>query len=465
MIMYRRSRRILFTLAVLIFSLLVSVISYANSAPIQVTIGDPGCGVIPRGESPIEVEQEVLTFDIPVLEAEDTDYDIDEAKDRSGTVTAQYTFRNPAKDPVTVRMAFAQGAERRNTSCDVRKNDRPLSTQIRYTYTDYFQEFYGPSDVEKIRDTYVEDPFFDPEMPVRELIFDFQGLPDDVSADALFTYSIPDKTNARIMIPCAYRSDGEYEIEVENQDHIAVYLFGDSDGVETVWNCCLPSGEKMSFAPEMGRQMTLLEFAKMSMAKIPDISDVDCYNAVVDGMNADRHFDLILSYLPGEDFYTTMWIEYEFPLGPEETAVNSVKAVLAPEWHNYRRKPEYAYHYLLSPAQCWKKFGSLDVYVNTPHKLCEPYKEEFEVTENGYQKHYDSLPDGELSFRLTPAEGTGAESGGTETAGHDGAIFGLLLFAGLAAAAIVAVIVAVMIIVIIVICVGQKKKRNKPEIT
>lgn len=442
----------------LLICLILSMTAYANSAPVHITSGDTARGIIPREESPLIVDKELLTFDIPVLETEGFHYDITEAVDHSGTVTAQYFFKNPSADPVTLKLAFAHGIERINTSCDVRLNDTPLETQIRHTYIDDYESFFGPDDVKKIRDDYAEDDFFCPEMPVAEYIFEFTGIPDNSTADAVFTCTNADDTKTRIMLPCRFDPSGVYTRQIRNNHTLRVYVFGDIENAEI--SCCmkLSSGEEKAVLPKTGETMPLSDFAVMAMNSVADIGRIDSYNVVTDGLNASRHFDLIFSYLSEMSFYTTMWIEYEFTIGPDEEAVNTVKAVLAPEFFNYRRNPEFIYYYLLSPAQCWKKFGTLDVIINTPHSLYDAENEGYAATENGYIKHFDSLPDGELSFCLTEEKLTSAGEASEKPVGHGGAVFGVLLIAVLAIGGIVLGIGLIVIIVVIIVNCRKKKK-------
>lgn len=457
--MNRFKNKILYILvSIMLCSLLFSTAVFANSAPVFITAGEAARGVIPREELPLTVEKEILTFDIQKLEMEETDYDVTEAADHSGTVTAEYYFNNPTKETITTKLAFAHGVERVNTSCEVRLNGEPVESEIRYTYIGDEKKFYGPEDVRKIRDDYEEDDFFHPEMPVTKYVFNIKYPSSvDVSPLAGFYYSIPEGAKARIMIPVRPSQSGIFSRSVENGEAIDVYVFGETDGVRMEWQVNLPTGEVVTALPEKESEMTLLDFAALSMKGTSGISAVDSYNTVIDGMNERRHFDIIPSFLPEYAYDTTMWIEYELTIGPEETAVNSVKAILSPEWYNYKKNPQFTYHYLLSPAKSWKQFGSIDVIINTPHKLYGNSDEGFEETETGYKRHFDVLPDGELSFCLTPEDGSG-DSGSD---GHGGAILGTVLIA------IIVIVAAVfffgILVIVIVLIVNGKKSRKKDK--
>ena len=233
---------------------------------------------------------------------------------------------------------------------------------------------------------------------------------------------------------------------------VSVFVIGDDEGVETAWDI----GESRKILPEAGRKMTLSGFASLTMEGIPDISETDSYNAVIEALSEEENSDLIHSYMPQERPDTTMWIEYGFTMGPGETAVNEVKAILAPEIVNYRKNPEYDYYYLLSPAQCWKEFGSLDVAINTPHKFYKYEEEGYEKTETGYIKHFETLPEGELHFCLTEGKTSSARS--SETEGHGRSLIGTAFIASII---IVAAVFGLGIITVTVVIIISNRKRNK----
>jgi hypothetical protein len=64
----------------------------------------------------------------------------------------------------------------------------------------------------------------------------------------------------------------------------------------------------------------------------------------------------------------------------------------------------FGYDYLLSPASSWKEFGTLDIIINTDLHLHDDSFGTFEKTKSGYQAHFESLPDKELSFSLNASE-------------------------------------------------------------
>ena len=135
-----------------------------------------------------------------------------------------------------------------------------------------------------------------------------------------------------------------------------------------------------------------------------DISDIDYYNAVTT-MLSYRYSDA--SMIEWEDYIADKmmkWLQYELEFEPGETLVNAVSAPAFPDIDASYKPPMYVYYYLLSPASSWKKFGTLDVVIETDQYLQKNSPGTFEKTGSGYKAHFDSLPDGDLSFSLSASE-------------------------------------------------------------
>ena len=97
------------------------------------------------------------------------------------------------------------------------------------------------------------------------------------------------------------------------------------------------------------------------------------------------------------------WYEYEITLEPNETVVNTVSIPLFPGQNSEYEPEVYDFTYLLSPAKTWSKFGTLDVVINTSYYIIDS-SEKFQKTENGYEAHFDRLPDNELKFKICESE-------------------------------------------------------------
>lgn len=118
-------------------------------------------------DSVLEVQSEVLTFDISSLPS-----DIAEGKNYDARVTAEYTFYNPTDEYVTTAMAFpfgirpyyAEELEVTEISDPIKIDGKTADYQIRHTYGKY-GEF--EKDVHGILPDYMEDDFYSPETPER----------------------------------------------------------------------------------------------------------------------------------------------------------------------------------------------------------------------------------------------------------------------------------------------------------
>ncbi|MCH5205263.1 MAG: hypothetical protein J1F03_10975, partial [Oscillospiraceae bacterium] len=194
-------------------------------------------------------------------------------------------------------------------------------------------------------------------------------------------------------------------VHIGSKESITFYILGTQDlpkyrfyedgGCET--------GEEISGEAKIvsAEEMT---FEDLVFEKYPEDSAVlksDWYNAVVDKLNS--YYSDTLSLSAFDVTYSLMrWYEYEIELAPKERIVNTVTAPMYPSIDEDYNPYVYKYTYLLSPAQSWAKFGTLDIVINTPYHLIE--NEEFEKTDSGYQLSLSGLPDGELKFMLSSSE-------------------------------------------------------------
>ena len=117
------------------------------------------------------------------------------------------------------------------------------------------------------------------------------------------------------------------------------------------------------------------------------------------------------------------WYEYEICIESGERLVHAVTAPLYPDINRDDYPARYRYSYLLSPAQTWKDFGTLEVAIHTPYTLHESQPADFRQEEGGYGLELSELPKGELEFVLYSAEKPAAEA---TTDGRQGFMFRLL---------------------------------------
>ena len=171
---------------------------------------------------------------------------------------------------------------------------------------------------------------------------------------------------------------------------------GVEDGEEISGTMTLESREDLSF-----RDLALSKWNADS-----GVSEIDWYNAVVamlTGSSDSTGSNLHLWEFGSFDLsrYLMRWYEYEISIGPGERIVNTVTAPIYPSINSNWEPPIYEYTYLLSPAQTWAEFGTLDIRINSPFYMIESGSVlDVEVTDSGYAAHLDGLPEGELTFTL-----------------------------------------------------------------
>ena len=415
---------------VLLMSLCQVSPAQANSARTYWT-GTAGTGAAVTDEDcPVVVEQERLTFDIQEFPQESYQ-EVSDFLAYSGTVTAEYTFYNPAEYEVNAALAFPFGripdyarlsdeglydgeTGRRRLAPDgalyqVQADGEAVETELRHTLLLSGEKFKLERDLARLQDGFQNDPFYQPEMPVTHYTYMPAGVDTETypAASAAFVLSADgSKTKVRL------------ELWVEPDEPVVVHVIGAPLERMPDWKFY----ENGGCENEIGGTMTLVgtetetlqEFALSQYDPESGILEHDWYNAVVESMKAHEWEQ---GALDGSDLRLDVsrqlmrWYEYPLTIGPGERVVNTVTGPIYPSIDAGYEPPVYEYTYLLSPAQTWADFGTLEIQVNTPYEMLERKSEEFEANSSGYTKRLDGLPEGELSFRLC-AEKSPKSSGG-----------------------------------------------------
>ena len=97
------------------------------------------------------------------------------------------------------------------------------------------------------------------------------------------------------------------------------------------------------------------------------------------------------------------WYQYDIEIPAKGTIVNTVTAPIYPSINVNWEPSIYDYTYLTSPAKTWRKFGGLDIEINTPYYLVKDAYG-FVKTETGYALSLEGLPEDELEFTLSSNE-------------------------------------------------------------
>ena len=407
-------KRLAGILCALMISIFTASTALANSAQMQWT-GTTSTGAIVQDDAcPIVVEKEVLTFDVQEFPKEHyTEPDAFLAY--PGKVTAEYTFHNPTDYDVAATLVFPFGnmpdygqiydpeTDERVWGADTEKYDitidgRPIPKTLRHTFFPLYSEFELERDMALLHDGFADDTFYTPELPVTRYTYVASGVDTETydAASGAFTVSIaPTKTKVLLEHQNGGKTseDGaEVHVWIENDLEYALYVIGDPLPEMPEWKfyengAC--EDEIEGTMTLMGTQtMTFKELALTAYNPNSGILEHDWYNAMIASMNmfewtpngvipyTDFRYDLSDSLM--------RWYEYEIALEPDESIVNAVTAPAYPAIDLRYEPPVCEYTYLLSPAQSWAEFGSLEILLNTPNYIAERQKRAMRFSGKGY---------------------------------------------------------------------------------
>ena len=408
--------------------------AYANSAQRHWT-GTNASGVGVREENcPLEVESEILTFDIREFPL-NYYHEENSLDDYNARVTAEYHFYNPADYDVTATLAFPFGHAPEYLSDEefdavakkytVTVDGAAVETTLRFTDSD---GNFNLSDLGKIRDDYDNEGFYRTDLPVTAYTFRFSGIDDKTypAATAAIDFNTEngDKTKYIVVNANSYRSmtdRGRSGIGVGNGDKAVVYVLGENIEITADrWTIYTNGGMEKTAAGTVTSEstvaITLADLVFENYDENGAITRVDYFNAVADKMARGEYGNGCITDIPHRYEMSGLlrWYEYEMTVPAGGRAVNVVTAPAFPSIDAGRTPPVYLYEYLLSPASTWAKFGTLEISIDTPYYIYDypttwfdkpgQDKQNWTKTETGYTRNFDALPDGELKFRLCSEE-------------------------------------------------------------
>ena len=406
------------------------VTAFANSAQTYFQ-GISSTGTMVTGEqSPIIVQQEMLTFDLQEFPLEH--YAEEEAYlAYGGKVTAEYTFHNPADYDVTAKLAFPFGqtpdygyffnpdTDKRILAPDAEKydvmvNGEPIESTVRHTLFYRGEEFELEKDLPNLHDGYMEDDFWHLHLPVTKYSWEISGIDEEFDAARLGFWWNGDANERKLML--MEQTGGENKEDkiavtrwVENGDIIEVYVFGK------------PLEESLEWFSENGAEDTPFVYTLTFLGKETgtyedyvfseweDHSTIlrhDWYNAVTRNLkNCEWDFGVMGSFEYGNGLpfdVLLRWYEYEITIPAGGTIINTVTAPMYPDMNTRYEPPIYEYTYLLSPARTWADFYAMSIVVRTPYYMTQSSGDlSFRKGKDGYYLDYHGLPDGELTFTLS----------------------------------------------------------------
>lgn len=416
--------RLLLILPVLV---LCTLTIHANSAMTKWTGTDTSGVISSDKDCPLVIEKEDLTFEIPAFPViGNTGNPIP-----MSSVTASYTFRNPSDLHIKARLAFPFGKapsyggggfglspeEYRKAELDTYRitlNDREIEPVLRHTWMGW-NSFDLNEDLSRLSEDGTES-FWKRDLPVTVYTYDIQDIDlETYSAAAARTSLKADPAETRyIVFPFngGRMSGNEADIKLwADAGDFRIIVFGKDTGPQTEWTFTETGDSDKEIEGTVSlrsaESSTFREFVMNYYKEDSGIREDDYLNAYADMLDNSMACDILAE--PGtlslEEQYLMRWYEYEIELDPGETAVNSVTAPLFPAVDTAYDSPVYEYTYLLSPASTWKEFKDLTVRVHTPYTCIGTAPSElFDKTGDGYEAHFDTLPDHELVFRLCEIE-------------------------------------------------------------
>ncbi len=414
-----------------ILSLLFPVSVTANSAQTHWR-GTSSTGAILSGENcPIVVAHEALSFDIQEFPQQQYS-DAEDFLNYSGSVTAEYTFYNPADYTVNAtlvfpfgkypdyRIAYDQETEKRIRTIDTEKyeiliNGEAIEKELWHTISFFGDSFVLEQDLAKLNGKSLNSDFYSSELPVTKYTFLAKEVDVDtnyaatagiiLAADAEETKVFMENQCGGATLEHGVRLDTWVDLEKP----FSVYVIGKQIELPE-WKfyhngaCTDEIGGRMEL---LGTEsMTFREFALSEYDTEYGVSEQDWYQAVIYQLDYFEWSDGAIystevNMNPAERNQLMRWYQYEITLEPGEWIVNTVTAPLYPSIDIKYEPPIYTYTYLLSPAQTWAAFEDLDIVIDTPYYMIQSAPEGFIWENPGYALHLTALPEGELTFTLS----------------------------------------------------------------
>ena len=407
---------------VLLFSMF-SIPASANSRA-QVWRGTDANGVVFRdGDVPIQVESELLTFDLPTLPY--VKYrDAESFLAYDSKVTAEYTFYNPTDMTITATLLFPFGTRpeyayySQKYAADeldihgVYVNGEKINADVRYT--DYSSlHFNTDEQLATLSDEFIVDDFYTPDLTVTKYSYEIVG---QKSKSAYFNIEVASLGKDRVIVLKNGRlgghikDNGNFSMSDSSADEnekltVFFYVLGRplTTPPDAGWyerNGTAPDTKTDGKFTYLGTESsTLRDLIFNEYDAACGVSEVDWYNACIANIKSKEEVQGTTRAVSAVYFGSLMrWYEYEITLQPGEKIKNTVTAPMYPQIEAWDQPYEYNYTYLLSPASGWADFGRLDIVINTPYEMSETNLEGFEKTENGYRLTRDGLPTDENGY-------------------------------------------------------------------
>lgn len=436
----------------------------ANSAQRYFEGIDSTGALVDMENCPIVVDKEDLDFYIEYSDDAPSRDDIYYAA-RFGYVTATYTFRNPSENTINMDVVFPYGYAPKNDKivekeCSVKVDGEDVAWKKRYTLKEYYR-FNAVDDMQLIKDGFDQDEYFYTDKKVYKYVY---SVNDNVNGRKL-EFQFASSSDRKIVTDYySYSGSSTLYVDTVGKQELTFYVIGE--------DLDLAACEETVINEQKGGHLTLVsrteqtfgdELAFINRPKDSDISDVDWYNALSSKFDYVRNVTVFSpQYLTvlGIDGYNGgyelfRWCQYTLSIAPGQSVVNAVTVPLFPSVDVHYDPDVYEFTYYLSPATTWAGFKDLTVNIHTNGYVLKYQDKGFEKVDGKYTYHTDTLPSGELTFKVCNEEKPTTQYGRTFSSVI------ILLAKVIGFGVLLPVSIALIVIVIIVIVKAVKRKKNK----
>lgn len=384
---------------------------------------DSSGAIVTMENCPVVVDKEDLDFYIYYQDKSNSQGQYEQF----GSVCATYTFRNPSENTINMDVVFPYGYKDENKSdkddCSVSVDGAQIAWRTRYTHIDYYP-FDIERDLSSLSDDFVQDSFFATTQKVYKYTYSVSDTAQGL--DLTFEYD----RNWERKVVCDFRSQREGNkqqivMSTAGKPQLVFYVVGEDLDIAAC-DVTVIGGQKGGHLSLVSRQEQTFgdELAYVNRPADSDVFDIDWYNALSNTLKSLRDrtvinpLEFVISRYP--EFSLFRWCQYTLSIAPGQTIVNSVTVPLFPARNERYIPAVYEFIYYLSPATTWAGFKDLTVNIHTDGYLLNYAIKGFAKTDGGYTYHSDTLPDGELTFKICSEE--------TQKSRNSGFIFFVIIF-------------------------------------
>ncbi len=410
-----------------LFVLVSFIPTRANSA-IYKYDGPWAYGAYNVDDNPIDVKQELLTFDLYKNNME---------------VSAEYTFHNSSDEDIEAELIFPIG-----------KTFKDYNVIYDYTHSVYF-------DNEKI-DTKLRLI----EMNQKDIVESIYNLSESYVISMLDEYNIYYCNFDELDGDCKVEVDGGYLLVDYSKDYRSVLDFKVKTGFAKSYfyvfakdtftaKVTLPKDESISESPDVEIPFESKEINKYDFIK-DEICDNDLMYEIYNNIDLYNYYVRRCEIENVEYENIVSAIDYKIKLKANTDHINLVKTCLYEDANLYRKNNIYEIHYYVTPAKTFKSFKNLKIRVNTNLYVVDKNINLSKVKDGVYEATYKELLDHEIAIALSTENITYSMDHKNPAWGAVG-----LIFISIVIILFIAILILMIAALVVTLIVGGKKKKIK----